>query len=994
MVTVVFCDVTDSTALGERLDPESHRAVMNRYFEEMRGALERHGGTVEKFIGDAVMAVFGVPRLHEDDALRAVRAAAEMRERLEALNLELEQDRGVRVGMRVGVNTGEVVAGDPDERQKFVTGDPVVVAKRLESAAAAGEILLGATTARLVRGAALLEEVEPRRLKGKADPVPAWRLLEVVDDVQELGRRLDAPLVGRERELALLVADVDAAERERTARLVTVVAEAGVGKSRLARELRDRLGRRVRFLSGRCLPYGDGITFWPLRDIVRDAGGIASVAHELGDGDEAQLVVERIRGAIGSGSRTGGGEETFWAVRKLVEALARERPLVLCVEDVHWAEPTFLELVEYLAGWIRDAAVVLLCLARPELAEEHPAWRGAAGGRVVALPPLTEAESGELVAALAEDCRLDDATRARIAVAAEGNPLFAEQLAALVAEDPSARLAIPPTIQALLAARLDRLDPGERAVVERAAVMGREFWRRAVVDLTPQADRAQAGSHLHALVRRNLIRPDPGSGSEDGFRFSHVLIRDAAYAAVPKELRADMHERFARWIDANAGPWASEVEEIVGYHLEQAFRYREQLGPVDERARSLAARAGELLGRAGRRAFARDDMPAAVSLLDRAVALVTERDPVRLELVHELSSALFSIGDVARAETLLNGLVEAAQGAGDRRIEWYATLEKAANRWLTARAEVAPDELLTTARAAVEAFDELGDDVGLARAWQQVARAYRGSGRYAASEEASERALEHARRAGATHAEARVVDTLCISLLYGPSPVPVATTRCEELLAWARSSRLLEANVRSALGGLVAMGGAFDAARDHLGRARAIYDELGLRLAAAGLTQIAGPVELLAGNAEAAEQMLREGYQILEPVGAVGFQAALLAEAVAARGDLDEARILARVARDNAGADVTSQVSWRCAAARVEADEGVELAREAVAIAAETDILTLHADACATLANVLLAADETVAAAAATRAALKLYERKGNVVGAERARALVAEAVR
>jgi class 3 adenylate cyclase/tetratricopeptide (TPR) repeat protein len=988
-VTVVFCDVTGSTALGEQLDPESQRAVMGRYFEEMRGVLERHGGTVEKFIGDAVMAVFGVPHLHEDDALRAVRAAAEMRERLAELNVELERDRGVRIAMRIGVNTGEVVAGDPGEKQKFVTGDPVVVAKRLESAAGAGEILLGPETARLVGEATRLEELEPLPLKGKSQPVEAWRLLDVSADLPELGRRLDAPLVGRRPELARLLSEVETVESERTARLFTVVGEAGLGKSRLARELGDELGDRVRFLTGRCLPYGDGITFWPLRDILAQAGGAEAVAAELGAGDGASLVLERVRGAIGSGE-VSSGEETFSAVRKLVEALARERPLVLCLEDVHWAEPTFLELLEYLTGWIRDVPVLLLCLARPELAEEHPAWPGVRAGAVLALPPLTAEEATELVTALGDEGAFDEATLARITAAAEGNPLFAEQLAALMAEEPEARVSIPPTIHALLAARLDRLEPEERAVLERAAVMGREFWRRAVVDLTPETERARAGSHLHALVRRNLIRPDPGSRSEDGFRFSHVLVRDATYAAVPKETRADLHERFAAWIEANAGRWAAEVEEIVGYHLEQAYRYREQLGPVDERARALAERAGNLLGGAGRRAFSRDDMPAALNLLDRALALLTEQAPARLELTRELGNALWSLGEIARAESLLNGVIETASAAGERRSEWYARLDLSGHRRTLAREWAG--ELLTTARDALAVFEEVGDNLGLARAWYRIAIATRAAGQFAQSAEAAERGLEAARRSGNRQVEARTVDALCTALLFGPMPVDAALRRAGDLLESAGGVPLLEASVLSSLAGLEAMNGRVDQAREQYARARRIYEELGLRFAVAGLTQVEAEVELLAGDLRRAEQALREGLAILEPTGAVGLQAGLLAETLWAAGRADDAKLFMLIARETADHHVMSQVLWRCAAARLDPASDGELARDAVALAAKTDNLTLQADARLALADVLTVTGDFGAAEEERRVALNLYERKGNVEAARRTRALVVEA--
>ena len=980
-VTVVFCDVTGSTALGEQLDPESQRAVMGRYFEEMRDCLERHGGTVEKFIGDAVMAVFGVPHVHEDDALRAVRAAVEMRERLEGLNLELERDRGVRIAMRVGVNTGEVVAGDPAERQKFVTGDAVVVAKRLESAAGAGDILLGAATARLVREATVLEELEPQALKGKSEPVEAWRLLEVSPDAGELGRRLDAPLVGRTAELERLLAEVDDVETMREARLLTVVGDAGLGKSRLARELGERLGVRARFLTGRCLPYGDGITFWPLREILAAAG-------ELGDGDEA--VLERVRSAIGAGEASG-GEETFWAVRKLVEALARDRPLVLCLEDVHWAEPTFLELVEYLAGWIRDAPVLLLCLARPELSEEHPTWPGGRVGAALTLPPLTDDESAELVAALGEEDGFDEATLGRIAAAAEGNPLFAEQLAALMAEEPETGRSIPPTIHALLAARLDRLDPGERSVLGRAAVMGREFWRRAVVDLTPEAERPAAGSQLHALVRRDLIRPDRESRSEDGFRFSHVLVRDAAYAAVPKETRADLHERFADWIEANAGRWAAEVEEIVGYHLEQAYRYREQLGPVDDQARGLASRAADLLGRAGRRAYARQDMPAAANLLDRAVALTAEREPAELELVRQLSQAFWSIGEVARAEALLDGVIEAAAAGGDRRVELYGVLDR-----LERRQHTAPSDLLAQAEEAVAVFEAAGDDVGLARAWRRVGAAHHMQLHYADAERAAERAVGHAKTSGDFTEYARSLDLVCIALVAGPTPADRGIQRCEEFLAATSRRRVANANVLASLAGLRAMRGDFDEAREQIAEASRTYDSLGLVLAQVGLSHVAAYVELLADRPDVAERHLRGFYDDLS--GSVrAIHAAQLAQAVYRSGNYDESATLVEEAEPEARS-LRAQLVLGSLKARLEARAGqleaaIVGARRASLAAARTDALNLSGEAHHAFAEVLNLAGRDDEASGAAREALKAFEEKGNVAGARKVAAFPATAV-
>jgi class 3 adenylate cyclase len=420
IVTIVFSDVSGSTSLGERLDPEAVRRVMERYFAETRSVLESHGGTVEKFIGDAVMAVFGIPQLHEDDALRAVRAAAEMRGRLADLNEELERDWGVQIAVRTGVNTGEVVAGDAAQGQSFATGDAVNVAARLEQAASPGEILIGDATRRLLREAVRVEAVGPLALKGKADAIDAWRLVEILPDVPAFTPNLDAPFVGREREFAELEEAFERSAEERVCRLVTVLGPPGIGKSRLGAELRAAVEEAATVLTGRCLPYGEGITFWPLAEIV----GELDLGSALRGEAEVDAISRRIEAAVGLAESSGRIEETFWAVRRLFEALARERPLVLVFEDIHWAEPGFLDLIEYLAQWTRDAPVLLVCLARPELLEERPSWTATEPSSVVlVLEPLSERASQVLVADLAE-AQLAERERDRIVEVAEGNPLF------------------------------------------------------------------------------------------------------------------------------------------------------------------------------------------------------------------------------------------------------------------------------------------------------------------------------------------------------------------------------------------------------------------------------------------------------------------------------------------------------------------------------------------------------------------------------------------
>ena len=675
-VTIVFSDLIGSTRLGEGLDSESLRQVMSSYFATMESVLERHGGTVEKFIGDAVMAVFGIPAVREDDALRAVRAASEMRGELEELNERLEARWGVRLRVRMGVNTGEVVAGDPSRGQAFATGDAVNVAARLEQAAGADEILIGDETRRLVRDAVRAEAVEPLTLKGKSRPVPAFRLVEVLAEASGVVRRLDSPIVGRERELARLRDAFERAASERACQLVSVLAAAGAGKSRLARELTAALDGRATVLRGRCLPYGEGITFWPVTEIVKQAAAIGSgdspdqarvkLAALVPDGEEGAVVVERVAGIVGLADMAASPEGTFWAVRKLLEALSSKRPLVVVFDDIHWAEGTFLDLVEYLAGNGDELPVLLLALARPDVLDRRPSL--ADGDRALVLEPLDSDESRLLIDNLLDNASVDQDLREHIATAADGNPLFVEELLRMlidegVLERDGGRwvrtrelesVSVPPTIHALLAARLDRLTAAQRTVLQRASVMGRGFWRGAVHALSPGDDPVQLDGLLDVLARKELV--EPGGlrfAGEDGLCFGHILIRDVAYQGILKETRADLHERFADWLEGQAGERATEYEEILGYHLEQAHGYRVELAPVDERARDLGSRASHRLGHSGRRALARGDMPAAVKLLERALVLVADDEPARADLSLKLGIALAETGDLARADSLL-----------------------------------------------------------------------------------------------------------------------------------------------------------------------------------------------------------------------------------------------------------------------------------------------------------------------------------------------------
>ena len=918
-VTVLFCDLAGSTQLGERLDPEALRTVMSRWYEAMRTPIERAGGTVEKFVGDAVMAVFGVPAAHEDDAFRAVRAALEMREAVAPLGLEI----------RIGVNTGEVVTGDSSTT--LVTGDAVNTAKRLEEAAPPGEILIGAATRRLIAHASELEPVGGVSAKGKRAPVEAWRVLAAVAGAPPFPRRLDAPLVGRRRELELLEHELAAAVRERTCRLVTVSGPAGVGKSRLAQEMVSRAEADV--LSARCVPYGDGITFLPVAELLDDVAGSSN-------------------------------DEIFWNVRKQLESRARARALVVCVEDVHWAQPAFLDLLEYVHGWARDAPILLLCLSRPELYDARPRWPGAS----IALEPLTRDESASLL----DELDVPDDARRRITEAAEGNPLFLEQMVAMLADDAPAEM--PPTIHALLTARLDRLEPFEQSMLQRAAVIGKDFSRNAVVELSPVDERGDVASALLALTRKELIRPEhAGYADEDGFRFRHALIRDAAYAEVPKRIRAELHERCADWLASR-----DATPELVGYHLEQAYRSGVELGAPED---ALAARAFRLLAAAGTQAYGRDDMKAAVNLLQRASDLV----PGDAEVLIALGSAYMSSGDFEPGRAALLQAQKAA--AGDRRLEIRAAIELGFHDALTS-STISTAAIVEVTERAIPILLELGDDAGLSRAWQLITDADVG-GRWEDRTVALERALHYAERAGDRRQQSSLVALLAQALHYGPTPVDAAIVRCEQLLAEAEGDRSLAAALMSTLGGLNAMRGDFDRARALWAHARSLYEELGLQHKRAVRSLIPAAIELLAGDPLAAERELRVGYDTLAAMGERWVRATLaayLAAVLVELGRNDEALAFTRESEENSSDDdVVSQVVWRGARARALAatqpDTAVSLARNALDRALATDFVDLRAGAYLDLAAVV---DPSAAALAAEE-----YERKGNLVGAQRARMLV-----
>jgi class 3 adenylate cyclase/tetratricopeptide (TPR) repeat protein len=1018
--------VTNSTRLGESLDPESHRRVMTRYFDAMRTVLERHGGTVEKFIGDAVMAVFGIPVLHEDDALRAVRAAAEMRSALAELNRDLRRDWNLEIATRTGVNTGEVVAGEPGA-PTLVTGDAVVVAKRLEETAAPNEIRLGEGTYRLVREAVVAELLERVTAKGK-DAIPAWRLIEV-GAAEGTQLRLDSPLVGRVLDLAALQETFELVEQERSCRLFTVLGPAGIGKSRLTHEFVEWLGDRATVLRGRCLPYGDGITFWPLVEVVKQAAGLteldsaeqarAKIGALLPEGEESGLVCERVAAAVGRGQAAAARpDQTFWAVRKLFEALAKARSLVVVIDDLQWAEATFLDLLEYIAGWTTRAPVLLCCQARPDLLELRPSWGlPRPNATAILLEPLREHETDELIRNLIGRLPFPRDVHERILASAEGNPLFVEELLRMLldegllsrrnggwhAEADLGELAVPPTIHALLSARLDRLDPEERGVIQRASVAGQVFWWGAVAELSPDRDRPAVGAHLQSLVRKELIRHEQSAfAAEDAFRFGHILIRDAAYAALPKEARGDLHERLAAWLERRTRECATEYEEILGYHFEQAVRYRRELGGRDGRTGELALAAAKRLASAGRRAAARADAPAAANLLSRASALLPDTSSDRREVLVDLAEALHVVGRLQQARDLLEEVLDRAATDGDAGAEARARLELARIRPLYDTESEPAVRLQRAGERAVAVFERLGDDRRLAGALVRLADAHWMQCRAKPTEPLLERARELAVRVGDARELSQIRYGLARAAALGPMPADKAVERCRRILDEAVGDRYTEAVTANALAYLDAIHGRFEDARALAAHSRKIVQELGLVIARAVLDAWAGEVEMLAGDPVEAERLWQASYTTLEELGEKGNLstiAAFLAEALYAQGRVDEAERLTEVSEASASQDdLMSHIAWRATRAKVRAHAGdleraEALAGEAVALSDQTDWPFLRGAARTSFAEVLQAAGRTEDAARLAQEAIEIYEAKGNVVSAARAGALLESTV-
>jgi class 3 adenylate cyclase/tetratricopeptide (TPR) repeat protein len=1013
-VTVVFTDVKDSVQLAEQVDEEQLRPIMGRFYDMAREVFERQGGTLQKFMGDAVMAVFGSPRLQEDDPLRAVRAANDLRGAVAKLNKGLKRDFNVKLQVHTGVNTGEAVVGSPLGGVSILLGDAVNVAARLEQAAGAGETLMSESTYQQVRE---VVEAEQRlvRLKGKGRQIPAWRLQDVLQRARRV--RSGAPMVGREHDLNLLKVQVQRAATEQRCHLVIVSGESGVGKTRLVEEFREIVRDSATVLRGSCPQYGDSNS--PLKELLIQAAATrhsdpgAGVVDRLGElANHDERVIARIAPILRGGFAE--DQDTFRALRRIFYLLAEERPLVLVIDDLQWARPALLDFIEQAAASSRRTQVLVVCIARSEFFEnrERANWgRHFVNATFMRLTQLNEEQTGELIRRLLKEGEVPADVQALLQEKAAGIPFFVEEFIAMLTEqkalllldgswklrgDPAA-IQAPTTIEQILASRLDQLDVTEKLVIERAAVIGTPFTAEHLAALAPDVGPAVITGTLHTLVRKGLLSGE--ESAEDGaglYQFRHVLTQETAYRRVPKADRAALHESFVDWLERRMGA-VMPPDEVIGLHLEKASKYRAELNHA-QAAQELARRAGERLAAAGHRG-ASD----ATALLRRALELLPQEHPGRLVAMLDLADS-FREGDLEQAKASYDRVVEAAGRARDRRVAMYAILGKVEVVWFHHfRGDW--EEGRHDVDLALRVFDELDDDLGRAKARRLLAYMHMATGHSTAAQREAEVAILLAHRAGDDRLEAQIRRLYGVVLFWGPTPLDEVKERNEEAARWARAKGMysLEASSLSLLARIAAMRRNFDEARELNELAGRLVPDLGELLAVAADSFSEGLVELLAGDLLSAEQALRRGYSALERRGAPPAQAnvaAMLARVLYLQGRDGEALRQTEVCESlSAEGQLDTRIKWRAVRALVLARRGQfdlaeKLAREALRLAVCSEQLDTRAEAFTDLAEILAQTGDQAKrqeAGELLKEALTLYIEKGNLVAADRPDALMRE---
>jgi class 3 adenylate cyclase/tetratricopeptide (TPR) repeat protein len=941
LATVLFADLVGSTELVAAQDPEITRRRVTAFFDAVSGCIETHGGTVEKFAGDAVMAAFGIPQAHEDDAERAVRAALGIISNIHDIGVEA----------RVGIEAGEVVVDETDST--FATGEAVNVAARLQQAAGPGEILIGESAHRLTDGRVQTENVGPLELRGFRRPIPAFRAVSALDGGPQRVA-VSAPFVGRESELELLENTLARTIRDRRPHVFTIYGEPGVGKSRLLREFLAGV-EGATILAGRALPYGEGVTYWPLAEMIKSAAGITDndpmeTAREkliecCGDEAIAELlglasgVMEAVEGERGQ-------PEIAWAAREFVDELADVQPLILVFEDIHWAEEPLLELIDHLAQWVRERSLLIVCLARPELLDVRPGW---GGGRIrstaIELEPLPREESEALADALLAQHDMPEKLTARLLEKTEGNPLFVEETVRMLLEegvDGSDR--IPDTLQALIGARIDRLPAGEKIILQRGSVMGRTFFAGAIDHLSDEYDADELDDMLDDLLLRDFITRQERSTitGETAYRFKHVLIREVAYGGLSKSSRAHHHTHFAEWLREKAD---KELLEIRAYHLDQACTlYAELDGKPPE---ELAKTAAKALQAAGKRALSRESNQSARKLLLRAFEL----DPT-LERRYLAARAAAQLGELPVVQEEMEAVVEEAAAAGARDLQ---------TRALTHLAETAASldgELAKAADLADQALAVVEDEDHEGRffALDRRARVSRWIGRLGEAEEFEQQAIEAARAAGRKDQEARAALQLAgihIGRMEEDKAEPLIDHALE--LAEHSGSIVARASAASSKAMLLRVRGDYEGAVGWYTKALELYRESASVADIAWTSRHLGIVAWETGETDKAEKLLRESIRLLAPMrerGTLCESQRYLAQLLLEKGRVDEAEKYALAARETVSPeDTVSRATTRVALAQVRAAQGRN--DEAEMLFAEAFEIVSSAEHCRILLEVL-----------------------------------------
>ena len=1004
VVTVLFADLVGFTSRAEQLDPEDVQAVLSPYYARLRGELERFGGTVEKFIGDAVMALFGAPVSHEDDPERAVRAALAIRDWAREEN---------RIEIRVGVATGEALitlGARPEHGEGMAAGDVVNTAARLQAVAPVNGILVGQRTFHATCAAIDYRTVPPVEAKGKKEPVPVW---EVVAARARLGvdvtHQAKTLLVGRDRELALLRNALARVRAERSPQLVTLMGVPGIGKSRLVHELRQLVEAEpelVAWRQGRSLPYGEGVSLLALAEMIKAQAGILEtdttgeaeaklaqmVSEVAGDTPEAGWLARHLstlaglrgdsRGSGPSGDRRG---EAFAAWRQFFEALAEERPLVLVFEDLHWADDGLLDFVHYLAGWAASVPMLLIGTARPELLARQPGWGGGKPNAVtLSLSPLSYEDTVRLIGLLSGRAVIEAGEQAALVAHAGGNPLYAEQYVQMLADQQAVRprnraLPVPESVQGIIGARLDLLSAPEKRVMHDAAVIGKVFWPAAVAALGATngdaAGKAGLEECLHTLQSRQFLRHERVSSmaGESQYAFIHVLVRDVAYGQIPRAARAEKHIRAAGWIESLSR--AEDHAEMLAHHYVAALQLARA---ANQDTTAMAPRARTALQAAGDHAFALNALASAAGFYRTALELwPQDESEQRARLLRLLGTVLYETGDLEQAKAVLSEGAEVAEAAG-------LPAMRARIRVLLAEfSDAGVAEALAECEAAIAVLGSEGELEALAEAWQLAGKLRFWLDDLPGAEKALECAITYGRQSGNHRAQMRASHWLAVTFHVLPIPADTAVARTEQLLQATSGDLWAEADLLKPLCLLYAYVGRPADARAALARSQSIFTGFGAKFALAESAIPAGLTELAIGDPVAAERYLREGYEAWRAMGERGYfasVASLLAEALYAQGRFDEAqRVTEEAEAASLPGDFEGDAWWRAAKAR-------QLARSSQFTAArrlidEAKALMTPATAPLTQAEVLVAKAEVdrlagapQQAAASLHAALEIYE--------------------